>query len=68
MKKLPPITLGEDEHPELIDIFHSIDAGIAAIIASDPAFRSTTSRRRNAVTIRAARARRSARRTHRVAA
>jgi hypothetical protein len=40
MTRLPDITdFNAADFPELGDIFRSIDAGIAAIIASDPAFR-----------------------------
>ncbi len=40
MTRLPhTIDFDESQHPELTSIFRGIDAAIAAVIASDPAFR-----------------------------
>ena len=40
MIRLPhSIHFNDMDHPELLDVFSRIDAGIAAIIASDPSFR-----------------------------
>ena len=48
MPKLPAtIDFNEADHPALSQIFHELDLGIAAIIASDPAFRPKQSKRRS---------------------
>lgn len=40
MTRLPDIIdFDEMDHPELIRVFRGIDAGIAALVACDPAFR-----------------------------
>lgn len=40
MTRLPDVVdFNELDHPALIDIFRTIDASIAALVASDPAFR-----------------------------
>lgn len=47
MTRLPEtIDFDETAFPELTQIFHGIDAGIAAIIASDPAFRPRPAHKR----------------------
>lgn len=47
MHQLPPITdVDAANYPELCDIFRSIDAGIAAIVAADPAFRAKSAHTR----------------------
>lgn len=47
MTKLPEtIDFNEADHPGLFSIFHEIDAGIAAIIASDPSLRPRLAARR----------------------
>jgi hypothetical protein len=54
MIRLPhTIDFDESQHPELTSIFRGIDAAIAAVIASDPAFRPrpASKRRRPARTV-----------------
>ncbi|GHA21499.1 hypothetical protein GCM10007989_16050 [Devosia pacifica] len=47
MPTLPPIVeVDERQFPELRDVFLAIDAGIAALVASDPAFRPKRAHRR----------------------
>jgi len=49
MHRLPPITAFDAaSYPELSEVFRSIDAGIAAIVAADPAFRAKPAHRRRA--------------------
>ena len=43
-----PADFDTARYPELSSIFRSIDAGIAAIVAADPAFRPKPARRRRA--------------------
>lgn len=51
MPRLPQtIDFNDLDYPELTDIFRSIDAGIAAIVASDPAFRPKPAQKRRART------------------
>ena len=48
MAKLPStIDFNEADHPALSHIFHELDLGIAALIASDPAFRPKPIKRRS---------------------
>ena len=48
MTRLPQtIDFNEADHPGLTHIFHELDLGIAAIIASDPAFRPKATKRRS---------------------
>jgi hypothetical protein len=47
MHHLPQtIDFNAADYPELSDIFRSIDAGIAAIVATDPAFRQKQAHKR----------------------
>lgn len=49
MPRLPQtIDFNDLDYPELADIFRSIDMGIAAIVASDPAMRPRTAQTRRA--------------------
>lgn len=70
MTRLPEnVDFDEARFPDLADIFHGIDASIAAIIASDPAFRGKPTHKRRAVSkSRAASRKGSARRIDRAAA
>ena len=64
MHQLPRITAFDAaSHPALGDIFRSIDAGIAAIVAADPAFRAKPVRQRRQPSARQARRGRVAPRT-----
>ncbi|GLQ53884.1 hypothetical protein [Devosia nitrariae] len=69
MPRLPDaIDFNDLDYPELTDIFHSIDAGIAAIVASDPAFRRKPAQKRRARTGKAGGATSGIRRAERKAA
>lgn len=69
MHRLPQtIDFNDLDYPELADIFRSIDAGIAAIVASDPAFRRKPAHRRRARTGKAGGAMSGIRRAERRAA
>jgi hypothetical protein len=69
MTKLPEtIDFNEADHPGLFSIFHEIDAGIAAIIASDPSLRPRLAARRVRGTARPAGTSRPRRATKKVAA
>jgi hypothetical protein len=70
MTRLPAnIDFDETAHPELSAIFRGIDAGIAAIVASDPAFRPKAAhKRRRPLGATTAPAKRQSSRPHRQAA
>ncbi len=70
MTRLPEtIDFDESNHPELVSVFRDIDAAIAAVIASDPAFRPRPAgKRRRPVASVAAKPAVRARRKQRVAA
>ena len=70
MTRLPAsIDFDETDHPELSAIFRSIDAGIAAIVASDPAFRPKAAhKRRRSFGATTGSTKRQSGRTHRQAA
>ena len=71
MTRLPDTTdFDESDHPELASIFRGIDAAIAAVIASDPAFRPRPAgkRRRSVSPVAAKPAATRARRKQRAAA
>ncbi len=69
MTRLPDsIDFDESDHPELTSIFRGIDAAIAAVIASDPAFRPRPTSKRRPVARGAAKPAARTRRSQRAAA